>query len=322
MFQTRPVTSLAGAALSALILLTQPGGNPVFAETAPLVKVRISKVPIANYVPVDLALSRGWFKDEGLDVRIEGVMVGTLALGALVADKLEVVYETLMVGLKARAQGFDVVFISGNNNAALKPPHATAILTRNELGIRTLKDLEGQRLAILTLQNINSAYTREAVARAGGDPNKVHFLEVGFPLMIDSLLGGQMDAAYVVEPFLTIGLSTGKLSVLSYPQHEVQPGLNIAGWIARGNWVKEHPRAAARFRAVIQKAMDFLDRNPREKTAAMLKFTTLEPALLAKIALDDWTTKIDAADLQKQLDLYVRHGMIDKRFDVTSMIVP
>jgi NitT/TauT family transport system substrate-binding protein len=116
-------------------------------------------------------------------------------------------------------------------------------------------------------------------------------------------------------------VSTGKLSVLAYPHVEVQPGLNVAGWTARGGWVKAHPEATVKFRRVLQKTMDFLNQNPQEKTAAILKFTTLKPDLLSRITLDQWTTKIDSDDLQKQLELYKRQGMIDKTFDVKEMVL-
>lgn len=316
--------SIAGVVLAALTFVAPPGvlgTSRAFAQTRPLLNVRISKVPIANYVPVEVALSRGWFKEEGLDVAVQGAS-GTLAMGALVAGKLDIIFETFVIALKARAQGFDVVIISNNANAALKLPDSAAILVRKDIGVKGLKDLEGKRVLVQTLQNINWAYAREAIVRAGGDPGKVHFLELSFPQMVDSLLGAQADAAYTVEPFTTIGLSTGKLSALSYPHVEVQPGLNVAGWTARGAWVREHPEAAAAFRRVLQKAIDFLEQNPQEKTNAILKFTSLKPDLLARITLDKWTTRLDPQDLQKQLELYNRHGMIDKTFDVKAMIMP
>jgi hypothetical protein len=73
---------------------------------------------------------------------------------------------------------------------------------------------------------------------------------------------------------------------------------------------------------VLQRAMDLLESNPEEKTKAILQFTPLKPDLLQKITLDKWTTKVDPADLQKQLEVYKRQGMIDKTYDVKTIIVP
>jgi NitT/TauT family transport system substrate-binding protein len=293
---------------------------PAFAQS--LVKVRVSRLPIVPYVPMDLAMSRGWFKEAGLDVTVGAVTGGTVAMQALLGGKLDVIFTAFDAPIKARGQGFDVVIIANNNNAAHFAPDAGAILVRNDAGIRTLKDLEGKRVLVNNLQNVNWAYTRAAVAKAGGDPDKLHFLEVRFPNMVDALLGGHADAASLTEPFTTIGNSTGKLRVLTYMFVEVQPGLNIAGWAARKSWVNKHPAAVAAFRRTLQRAMDFLEQNPEEKTKAILKFTPLKAGLLSRITIDKWTTRIDRKDLEKQLALYKRHGMIDKVFGVNTLLVP
>jgi NitT/TauT family transport system substrate-binding protein len=292
------------------------------AQAQPLVKVRINKIPIAPYVPVDVALSRGWFKEAGLDVSIETVAAGAVSIQAMAGGKLDVIYTSLDIGLRAYSRGFDIVILSNQNNAQAQGKDAAGLLVRKESGIKTPKDLEGKRVAVNNLQNVNWAYTREAILKAGGDPNKVQFLEVNFPQMVDALLGGSADAAATTEPFTTIGLGTGKIDNLSYIFTESQPGLNIAGWVASAKWAKENPQAAVAFRRVLQRAMDLLESNPEEKTKAILQFTPLKPDLLQKITLDKWTTKLDPADLQKQLEVYKRQGMIDKTYDVKTIIVP
>ena len=292
------------------------------ASAQPLTKIRISKLPIAPYVPADVALSRGWFKEEGLDVTIDTVAPAAIAIQGMAGGKLDIIYGALDVGLRSYTRGFDVVLLSNNNNAQMSGRDAAGILARNDLGIKTLKDLEGKRVLVNSLQNVNWAYTREAIARAGGDPSKVQFLEVNFAQMVDALLGNQADAASITEPFTTIGVGTGKLRVLSYMFVDVQPGLNIAGWMASGRWVKQHPKEAVAFRRVIQRAIDLLENNPEERTKAILQFTPLKPDLLSRITLDKWTTQLDPADLQKQLEVYKKQGLIDNTYDVKKIIVP
>ena len=322
MFHRRTISvSIAGLALVALGFTTLVG-HVAPASAQSLVKVRVSRLPIVPYVPMDLAMSRGWFKEAGLDVTVGAVTGGTVAMQALLGGKLDVIFTALDAPIKARSQGFDTVIISNNNNAALSAPDAGAILVRNNAGIRTLKDLEGKRVLVNNLQNVNWAYTREAVMQAGGDPSKIHFLEVRFPNMVDALLADRAEAASLTEPFTTIGASTGKLSILSYMFVKVQPGLNIAGWAARKSWVDKHPKAVAAFRRTLQRAMDYLEQNPAEKSKAILKFTPLKAGLLSRITIDKWTTRLDPKDLEKQLAIYKRQGMIDKIFDVKILMVP
>jgi len=292
------------------------------AQAQPLTKVRINKIPIAPYVPTEVALSRGWFKEEGLDVSIDTIAAGAVSIQAMAGGKLDVIYTSLDIGLRAYSRGFDIVILSNMNIAQQQGKDAAGLLVRKGAGIKSPKDLEGKRVAVNNLQNVNWAYTREAILRAGGDPAKVQFLEVNFPQMVDALLGNQVDAAATTEPFTTIGAGTGKLESISYIFTEGQPGLNIAGWVASGKWVRENPKAAQAFRRVIQRAIDLLQNNPEEKTKAILQFTKLNPELLQRITLDKWTTKIDPADLQKQLEVYRRHGLVDKTYDVKTIIAP
>jgi NitT/TauT family transport system substrate-binding protein len=285
-------------------------------------KIRINKLPIAAYVPAEYALSRGWFKEAGLDVSMDTVAAAASAIQALIGGKLDIIYGALDVGLRAHAQGIDINVLADNNNAQTKPPDAAAILVRADAGIRSLKDLEGKRFLVNNLQNVNWAYSREAISKAGGDPSRIQFLELEFPQMVDALLGGQADAASTTEPFTTIGLGTGKLIAASYMFVDTQPGLNIAGWMTRGDWVKQHLTEARTFRRVVQRAMDVLNQSPDEKTKAILQFTPLKPELLPKITLDNWSTELNPDDLQKQLAVYKKQGAIDQTYDVKTIIVP
>ena len=309
-------------ALAILVLVAWPVAMvslPANAQSKSLLKVRISRLPIAPYVPADVAMSRGWFKEAGLDVVVGAIAGGAVSMQALIGGRLDIVFGSLDAAIKARGQGFDAVIVSNNNIAAMSGKDAGAILVRNDSGIRKVTDLVGKRVLVNNLQNINWAYTREAVRMAGGDPTKIHFLEVPFPSMVDALLGGRADAASVTEPFTTIGASTGKLKILTHMFVDIQPGLNIAGWIARESWIRQHPQAVAAFKGTLQRAMDFLE-NPDERKKAILKFTRLKAGLLSRIKLDKWTTKLDPRDLEKQLMIYKRHGMIDKLYDVNILI--
>jgi len=283
--------------------------------------IRVNRIPIASYAPADLAMERGWFKEEGLDFTVAAVAPGAVAMQGLLSNKLELIYSSLDAAMKARANGFDVVIVSNNNVAHTKLPDGGALLARADSGITSLKQLEGKTVIVNVLNNVNWAFTREAVLRAGGDPAKVQFLEIGFPQMNDAVIAGRAAAASNTEPFTTVGMEAG-LKPISFMFTEVQPGLNIAGWVARGNWVKEHPKAVAAFRKVLQRSIDLLEHNEAERIASIVKYTQLKEELVRKAVFDPWQTKLDPEDLQKQVAIYQRHGMIDKVFDVKTMIAP
>ena len=323
MFRTAAFArSTLGFGLAALgLVMLMAGADPAPAAAQQLEQIRVNRVPIAAYAPADLAIERGWFKEEGIDVTVATVASSAVAMQALVANRLELIYGALDAAMKARANGFDVMVIAGNNSARKTVPDGGALLARADSGITSLKQLEGKIVIVNVLNNVNWAYTREAVLRAGGDPAKIQFLEIGFPQMNDAVTTGRAAAASNTEPFTTLGVESG-LKPISYMFVEVQPGLNITGWIARGPWVKENPKAVAAFRKVLQRSINFLEGNEEERIATIVKHTQLKEDIVRKAKFDPLNAKLDPDDLQKQIVIYQRHGMIDKVFDAKEMIAP
>ena len=69
---------------------------------------------------------------------------------------------------------------------------------------------------------------RASVRKAGGDPAKVKFVELPFPDMPAALQAGQVDAIFVVEPFLTAALGAGRRKVASATTSTPRPNLTVA----------------------------------------------------------------------------------------------
>ena len=316
----REVLSLFGTGASSVVGASFPFASHRLMAQGALRKIRVNKVPVADFVTVDLALSKGWFKDEGLDVSIEAVAVGAVAMQALVAGKLDVIWTSLDNCVKARAQGFDLVIVSGMVRVQQKPPASTAILVKKDSGITSAKALEGKRVVVGNLQGIDWAFAREFVVKGGGDPNKVHFLEVPFPQLVEFGLerSGRRGAASRAVHLDRAGYwqtCRAGLSVCGPPA-----GPQPRRLVRTASWVKDNAQAVASFRRVLQKGIDFLQQNPDEKAKAILQFTTLKPELLSRITLNEWSTQIDLIDLQKQVEVYHRQGMIDKPFDAAIML--
>ncbi|MEU0117194.1 ABC transporter substrate-binding protein [Streptomyces bobili] len=75
-----------------------------------------------------------------------------------------------------------------------------AVTVKKGSALKSAKDLEGKKVAINTLRNINETAVRASVRKAGGDPDEVTFVELPFDQMPAALDGGRIDAAMVVEP--------------------------------------------------------------------------------------------------------------------------
>src|SRR5262249_4367031 len=126
-----------------------------------------------------------------------------------------------------------------------------AIVVKKDSPIKTAADLAGHKVAVNTLKNIGDTTTREAVRKAGGDPTKVNFAAMPLPNMGAALQGGQVDAIFVVEPFVTAALDAGG-RVLSSVYAEAAPNLTVATYFTSKQLISSNPDLVSRFVAAMK----------------------------------------------------------------------
>src|SRR5215467_1063819 len=135
--------SIALVAVTLVALAVPPGGP---AQQKPLTPVTLilDFVPTGEYVPHYTALEKGWYKEEGLDVKIVRGQGSADTLKRIAAGQGDVGIADISTVIAARA----------NTDAKVKdialwyrrPPHG--IFLRSDSPIKTPKDLEGKKLAI------------------------------------------------------------------------------------------------------------------------------------------------------------------------------
>ena len=79
--------------------------------------------------------------------------------------------------------------------------------------IKSAKDLAGKKVAVNTLNNINTTTINEIVRKDGGDPSGIQYVELAFPDIPAAVSKGDVDAGQVVEPFLASGTGQGMTNI-------------------------------------------------------------------------------------------------------------
>jgi NitT/TauT family transport system substrate-binding protein len=91
------------------------------------------------------------------------------------------------------------------------------------------------------------------VRKAGGDPTKVSFVELPFPNMGPALPSGQVDAIFVVGPFVTSALDAGN-RILSSVYADTAPNLTVAVYFA-SKQISSSPDLVRRFVAAMREPL-------------------------------------------------------------------
>jgi NitT/TauT family transport system substrate-binding protein len=324
---SRKALLATGAALS--LLLSACGGDSSGGSgsggaggdaggAAELTKITAGIIPISNLTPFHVAQEMGFFEDQGLEVETTSATGGGALTAALTGGSVQFAYSNLITPVVAAAGGVDLKIVAGQNAAQMETPDAMALVVAADSTYQKVADLKGQLIAVNTLKNANEIATNAVLEDAGVSPDEVQYMEMPFPEMANALIRGDIAAANLVEPFRT--LMKDQLRELSYPFVEVEPGLDIAGWITSSSYVEENPEIVEKFTAALDEANRYLNDDLDEKVKWTAAFTESDPELIRSLTLDRWVSTIDAESFQRFVDLGVDYGILDQRVDVTTLL--
>jgi len=161
------------------------GAEPGAPKGATLV---LDFVPNAVHSGIYAALSRGFYEDEGVALKVRAPGESTEAPKLLGAGKVEfAILDIHDLGI-ARERGIDLVGVM----PLVQRPLA-AVLARAEGPVRRPRAMEGHRVGVTGLPS-DEAVVDSEVEADGGDPAAVERVTIGFSA-VASLAAGRVDAA-------------------------------------------------------------------------------------------------------------------------------
>lgn len=240
--------------IAVVCLGCQPKDKPA-GQTQSSAPITIGTETWPGYLPIYVARDKGYFKDEGLDVRVKRYV----ALGQLskdyVAGLLDGRANLTLDAINEQLQGLDhkVVLAIDYSNGS------DAIVARP--GISTVKDFSGKRVAYEpgTLEEFFLAWALAQYDLSLGNVVSVP----GNPEQSVSLLNeGRVDAAVTHEPFLSKLIKDGKVRAV-YSSAET-PGLITDILTFKADFIETNPKAVEGVLRAYFKALDFWKNNPGE----------------------------------------------------------
>lgn len=305
-----------GRWLNCLAFVAAVAGANVHAQGSAPMTLKLGMLPIVTQAPVFLGQERGFFKEEGLTLEIRMFQGGPEITAAAIGGDIDYGYANSVSPILAFAQGAPVRIIAPSELA----DHSIVdgVLARTDGSVNTLKDIVGKRVAVNALKGILELTVREGVQRAGGDPNKIIFVEAPFPQMGALLVQGRVDAVANVEPFITSMVTAGGSKIIANAFDPIQGG-PMGIWFAATKRVQDR-ELLERFRRAIAKSNIYASQNPTEVRRIIQTFTRITPEMAAKIALPAWSATLPPATVQEQIDMLVRHKFMAKHIKASEIL--
>src|SRR4051812_41171574 len=281
---------LAAGAAAAIVVLALFAGAAA-SRTNDNVTITVDTLPIANGLPLDLGISKGFFDKQGITIKKVTFQSGNDIVLALANNNGDVGYLGYVPMMIARTGGIPFTLVAASEvEGTSVDDNWQNILVKGSSSIRTPADLAGKTLALNALKGVGEVVVKAALKKDGVDPNSVKLLALPFPAMRSALSNGQVDAIWTPEPFLTQALSQDGARIVMAPGPVLGNFFPNGGYGALQSWVQKNAALAAKFRTAINESLTYAQTHPDEIRALL-------PAATRNVRLPVWTTSIDRKQL-------------------------
>ena len=283
------------------------------------VAITIGALSISETAPLWAAVDAGIFEEHGLDVTVQPIQGGAQAMPALVNGDVDFSIGQPFGALRASLQGLDVKIIANYASSYAEGDDINAVVAPAGSDITSPADLAGKRVAVNSLGAAGDLTISAAVEADGGDPSTIQFVEVAFPDAKAQLEAGNIDAAWVPEPFVSMIVGAGG-SVVVYPYQAVLPGLPTLVIQATGSTVSDDPELVTKVREAFAAAFEWAADNDDAVRQALVDNLEIPAEAAANLPLPTFTTDLDVDLIQGLADLAVEHGFFDEAPDLAQVI--
>lgn len=304
-------TAFAATAALALAALTGCGSGDGEAAASGQTEVKLGVIPIIDIAPVKLGVGKGVFARHKLTVTTQNAQGGAAIVPAVISGDFQFGYSNIVSLLIARSKGVPVTMVSVGARASDDEMNdgSGQLMTRDP-GIAKVADLKGKKIAINTLKGINEVAVASSLKKHGLQRGDVNLVEVPIPNMPAALKDGQVDAAMLGEPFITIAERQGAEPLpISYAG--MGAGLPFAGWFTSKRYAAENPDVVKRFTAALKESMKYAEEHPDEARAALDGYLKLDPGLSGEVTLPGWNPEAGRSEIAPLARLTVEAGLID-----------
>jgi NitT/TauT family transport system substrate-binding protein len=268
---------------------------------------------------VAFGIAKGFFDKQNLKIQLQPSQGGATAVPSLVSGKIQVAGSNVVSLLIAASKGLPIQAVAPGTSAHdAGQKDFGALMVAKGSDVRDVKDLAGKTVAVNTLHNIAEVVVKASLEKAGVNPNQVKLREIDFPEMGAALSKGDVDAAFLIEPFVTTARSEGD-RIIDYSYVTTEPKLQVGAYAVSRKFAKENPDAVKRYRAAVSETATYLMAH-QDEFRTFLSERAKTPAKLAKsMELPTFTTALNTASMQKTAALVRKYGLVQDDVKVDDL---
>ena len=241
------------AALSTAGCSTPPAGR------SEALRLRIGLLPIVDVLPLYVAETEGYFKEQNLEVELITFASALERDAAFQAGQIDGELNDLVSAALLNKDGDRARVVrtayQGNPSMAMM-----LVLVAPGSKIQSARELKGVPVAISNNTVIEYATDRLLESAGLGESDIVKTEVTKIPVRLEMLVKGQVQAATLPEPFASLAVQQGARVVIDDSQSGIgQSVITIRREVAEGS-----PEAISRFLLAYEKAVDAIHGSPNK----------------------------------------------------------
>jgi ABC-type nitrate/sulfonate/bicarbonate transport system substrate-binding protein len=282
--------------------------------------LKVGVIPIADVAPLYVGIKQGFFKQENLTIQPQLAEGGATITAQTVSGDLQVGFSNVTSLVIAASKKLPVQIVASGVQGAKDDSGAwDAVLSKKGSPIKDLKALEGKTVSVNNLNNVGPLTINTAMEKAGADYKKVKYVEVPFPDANAALETGRIDAAFVVEPFVSQGKAQGANEV-THSFEETAPSYAVATYFVTKQYAAQNKDVLDRFVRAINKSLDYAQSHPDLVRQVVPTYTKIPKDVAAKMRLPQWSADLNRPSIQQTADLAQKYGFIKDKPSLNDLI--
>jgi NitT/TauT family transport system substrate-binding protein len=260
--------------------------------------MKFGTIPVLQSLPLFIAAEKGFFKEQGLDVEVilfNSAMEKDIALSA---GQLAGYFGDIMTPLVLQANGIGVKIVAANFNTT-KEQRMFAVLASPQSKNKNLEEVA--REGIATSSNAIPEYLIIRLLQSRKiKKNNIKLIDVkNIPIRLQMLISSQVSAALLPEPLASLAEKKGAKVLID----DRAQGLSTTVLVFSDKYLKTYPQAVKSFNIALEKAADYINKNPGKVRPTMNRECKIPETLQGTFPIPEFP-HLTIPSAQQVMDVY------------------
>jgi len=284
-------------------------------------KVSFGYQPFGSNLTFYVAMEKGFFKEQGLEVTPEKIISANDAANAVINGNIvgdATVPLNVLLNIEENQPGLMKIFMV---KATSKEVWSDYLLVKKGSSINSISQLKGKKVG--GYPGSAQQTLLKLILRQFMDEKDIITVEMPPNTQLQGLDSGQIDALLTYDDIAVTALQNNIAQVLienPICKYIMNP-LYSFPYVLSSKFVKENPKTTRKIRDAMYKAADFIKTNETEARQIMAKWVGTKPEIAAKVNL--WAQvkveDVDKTALQKLAEIFYVGGVTKKKIDTSNL---